>query len=111
MSSTGSSALWRPMLDPRGITLLGLMPGFMKTERVQMHMRDEEMRRQYRYDLAESTEYAGRAVAALASDPDVSAKAGKLIFVADAATEYGFTDIDGRYIDNFYRATGKIEPV
>jgi NAD(P)-dependent dehydrogenase (short-subunit alcohol dehydrogenase family) len=94
-----------------GITLLGLMPGFMKTERVEMHMQDEEMQKQYRYDLAESTEYAGRAVAALASDPDVSAKAGKLIFVADAAREYGFTDIDGRYIENFYSATGRIIPV
>jgi len=94
---------------PAGIAIIGLLPGFMKTERVEMHLGDEETRKQYRYDLAESTEYAGRAIAALAADPNVLNKAGELIFVADAAREYGFTDADGRYIDNFYRAAGRIE--
>jgi NAD(P)-dependent dehydrogenase (short-subunit alcohol dehydrogenase family) len=94
-----------------GIAIVGLLPGFMKTERVEMHMRDadEEMRKEYRYDLAESTEYSGRAVVALAQDPNVLEKAGKLVFVADAAKEYGFTDIDGRYVDNFYRVLGMID--
>jgi hypothetical protein len=88
--------------------MLGLLPGFMKTERVQVHMRDEALQKIYRYDLAESPEYTGRAVAALAADPDVAAKSGQLIFTGDAAKEYGFTDIDGRYIENFYRATGRL---
>lgn len=94
-----------------GITVVGLLPGFMKTQRVEMHMEhaDEETRKQYRYDLAESTEYSGRAVAALAADPNVLKKAGELIFVADAAREYGFTDINGRQVDNFYRAVGMIK--
>jgi NAD(P)-dependent dehydrogenase (short-subunit alcohol dehydrogenase family) len=92
-----------------GITLLGLLPGFMKTERVQVHMREHpELHEIYRYDLAESPEYTGRAVAALASDPSLIAKSGQLVFVGDAAKEYGFTDIDGRYIENFYRATGRL---
>jgi hypothetical protein len=71
-------------------------------------MQDEEMQRRYRYDLAESTEYTGRAVAALAADPNLVSRSGQLIFVGDAAKEYGFTDIDGRYIENFYRAVGRI---
>ncbi len=91
-----------------GVTILGLLPGFMKTERVQVHMQDEELHKLYRYDLAESPEYTGRALVALASDPNVIAKSGRLIFVGDAAKEYGFTDVDGRYVENFYRATGKI---
>ncbi|HXB67824.1 MAG TPA: SDR family NAD(P)-dependent oxidoreductase [Candidatus Acidoferrales bacterium] len=91
-----------------GTALLGLLPGFMKTERVQVHMRDEALQKLYRYDLAESTEYTGRAVVALASDPNVIAKSGQLIFVGDAAREYGFTDIDGRYIETFYRAIGRL---
>jgi len=91
-----------------GITVLGLFPGFMKTERVQVHMKDEALQKRYRYDLAESTEYSGRAVVALASDPNVITKSGELIFVGDAAKEYGFTDVDGRYIENFYRATGRL---
>jgi hypothetical protein len=97
-----------PDAHKAGVTMLGLFPGFLKTERVQVHMRDEALQKLFRYDLAESTEYTGRAVAALASDPNLSAKSGQLIFVGDAAKEYGFTDIDGRYIENFYRATGRL---
>jgi NAD(P)-dependent dehydrogenase (short-subunit alcohol dehydrogenase family) len=97
-----------PDAHKAGITVLGLLPGFMKTERVQVHMRDEALQKLYRYDLAESPEYTGRAVVALASDPNLIAKSGQLIFVGDAAKEYGFTDIDGRYIENFYRATGRL---
>ena len=65
-----------PEARKAGITLLGLLPGFMKTERVQVHMQDEALQKLYRYDLAESTEYTGRAVVALASDPNVIAKSG-----------------------------------
>jgi NAD(P)-dependent dehydrogenase (short-subunit alcohol dehydrogenase family) len=90
------------------ITVLGLFPGFMKTERVQVHMKDEALQKRYRYDLAESPEYTGRAVVALASDPNVITRSGELIFVGDAAKEYGFTDVDGRYVENFYRATGRL---
>jgi len=97
-----------PEARKAGITLLGLLPGFMKTERVQVHMRDEALQKLYRYDLAESPEYTGRALVALACDPNVCAKSGQLIFTGDAAREYGFTDIDGRYIENFYRATGRV---
>ncbi len=97
-----------PEARKAGVTLLGLLPGFMKTERVQVHMRDEALQKRYRYDLAESTEYTGRAVVALASDSNAIAKSGRLIFVGNAAKEYGFTDIDGRYVENFYRATGRL---
>jgi len=93
-----------------GVAIVGLMPGFMRTERVERHMQTlgEEARRQYRYDLAESPEYAGRAVAALAADPQVLAKTGALLYVADLADEYGFTDVDGRRVGNFYRALGLV---
>jgi NAD(P)-dependent dehydrogenase (short-subunit alcohol dehydrogenase family) len=86
-----------------GISVVGLLPGFMRTERVEMHLPDEESRKRFRYDLSESTEYSGRAVAALASDPNVLAKSGTLVFVADLADEYAFTDIDGKRVANFYR--------
>ncbi len=93
-----------------GIVVIGLLPGFRKTERVEMHLQSlgEEARRQHRYDLAESTEYSGRAVVALASDSRALVKAGQLVYVADLAEEYGFTDIDGRRVGNFYRALGMI---
>jgi hypothetical protein len=43
----------------------------------------------------------GRAVAALAGDPDVATKSGRIHFVADLAVDYGFTDVDGRQIPRF----------
>ena len=77
------------------------MPGFMRTERVLMSVTTEELKKFFRFDLSESPEYIGRAVAALAADPDVLAKTGKIHFVGDLAGEYGFTDVDGRRIPRF----------
>jgi hypothetical protein len=39
--------------------------------------------------------YLGRAVLALASDPQVINKSGELLEVGALAREYGFTDVDG----------------
>lgn len=87
---------------PHGIAVVPLMPGFMQTERVLMTLGDnEELQKQYRFDLSESTEYLGRAVAALAADPNVIEKSGRIHFVADLAKEYGFTDVDGRVVPRF----------
>jgi NAD(P)-dependent dehydrogenase (short-subunit alcohol dehydrogenase family) len=83
------------------VAVVGLNPGFMRTERVLMYMTSEERKKQFRFDLSESPEYIGRAVAALAADASVFQKNGKLLWVADLAKEYGFTDVDGRYIPLF----------
>ena len=77
------------------VAVVTLMPGFMRTERVERVMISDEIKRQFRYDLSESTEFVGRAVAALASDKKVLLKTGRIHFVADLAKEYGFTDVDG----------------
>lgn len=45
---------------------------------------------------AESVEFAGKAVANLAADPEVMRKTGRIQLTADLAREYGFTDVDGR---------------
>ncbi|HEY4682952.1 MAG TPA: hypothetical protein VIH17_06850, partial [Candidatus Acidoferrales bacterium] len=83
------------------IAVLALNPGFMRTERVLMHMKTEEMKKAYHFDKSESPEYIGRAVAALAADAKAFEKTGRLLHVADLAREYGFTDINGRYIPRF----------
>ncbi|MBV8551768.1 MAG: hypothetical protein JOY54_10735 [Acidobacteriaceae bacterium] len=64
-------------------------------------MTNEKRKRQYRFDLSETPEYIGRAVVALAADGDVIRKTGQLLWVAELAKEYGFTDTDGRYIPLF----------
>ena len=83
------------------VTVVGLNPGFMRTERVLMHMTTEALKKQFRFDLSESPEYVGRAAAALAADPKVLDKTGQLLWGAELAKEYGFTDVDGRVIPLF----------
>lgn len=78
-----------------GIAVVTLMPGFMRTERVERAMTSEALKTTFRYDLSESVAYVGRAVTALAGDRAVLEKTGRLCYVADLAEEYGFTDTDG----------------
>lgn len=80
-------------LKPFGVTALGLSPGHVLTERV----RDAGLAEQ----ATETPLYAGRAVAALAADPDVMRHAGQMLHVADLARLYGFTDADGRQPERF----------
>jgi NAD(P)-dependent dehydrogenase (short-subunit alcohol dehydrogenase family) len=47
-------------------------------------------------DLLETPRYTGRAVVALASDPQVMARTGGRYWVAELAAAYGFTDEHGR---------------
>ena len=46
--------------------------------------------------VADQIRREGRAVVALASDPDVLRHNGTVRVVADLAREYGFADIDGK---------------
>ncbi len=74
-------------LEPFGVTALGLSPGHVLTERV----RDAGLGDQ----TTETPLYAGRAVVALAGDPDVARHTGQVLHVADLARAYGFTDRNG----------------
>jgi hypothetical protein len=47
---------------------------------------------------SESPQFTGRAVAGLAADEQVMAKSGTTQWVCDLATEYGFTDVDGKVL-------------
>jgi len=47
---------------------------------------------------SESPQFIGRAVAALAADPQVMNRTGKVLVAAALAQEYGFTDIDGKVV-------------
>lgn len=81
-------------LKDHGITALSIYPGFTRTERVMAG---------YKGDLSvtESPHYTGRAVVALATDPDILEKSGRVFRVGELAEEYGFADIDGRTIPPF----------
>jgi hypothetical protein len=45
---------------------------------------------------SESPEFIGRAVVALALDPDAMRYSGQVLVAAALAREYGFTDVDGK---------------
>jgi len=45
---------------------------------------------------SESPQFIGRAVAALATDPNILEKSGSILVAAALALEYGFADIDGK---------------
>jgi NAD(P)-dependent dehydrogenase (short-subunit alcohol dehydrogenase family) len=76
-------------LRQHGVTVVSLYPGLVRTEAVLAAGV---------FDLSnsESPEFIGRAVAALANDPELSRRNGSVLVAAALAEEYGFTDIDGR---------------
>lgn len=76
-------------LRPHGVTAVSLYPGLVRTEAVL---------EAGVFDLSnsESPEFSGRAVAALAADPDLLALSGSTLVAASLAQRYGFADIDGR---------------
>jgi NAD(P)-dependent dehydrogenase (short-subunit alcohol dehydrogenase family) len=77
-------------LRPHNVAAVALYPGLVRTESVQANAEYFDM------SNSESPQFIGRAVAALAADPDVMAKSGRVLVAAALALEYGFTDVDGR---------------
>jgi NAD(P)-dependent dehydrogenase (short-subunit alcohol dehydrogenase family) len=99
-------------LRKRDITAVALTPGFLRSERVLEHFGVTEANwkeagkkgRPNSRDqndstadflVSESPRYIGRAVVALAADPKVKKKSGRVFSSWALAREYGFTDLDG----------------
>jgi dehydrogenase/reductase SDR family protein 1 len=76
-------------LRPHGVASVSLWPGFIRTE-------DVLLQPDVYTDLSGtfSQRFPGRAVAALAMDPNVMTKTGQRFRAADLAREYGFTDVE-----------------
>src|SRR5918996_4376855 len=88
-------------LRPHGVTSVSLTPGFLRSEEVLDHfgVAEENWRDAIAEDrwfaISESPRYIGRAVAALAADPDVARWSGKALSSGVLAKHYGFSDLDG----------------
>lgn len=86
------------------VSVVSIWPGLVDTELLQLVPADDQGKRvvtlpgEGSFDLneAESPRFAGRAVVALACDPDRRKRSGRAWRVADLAEDYGFTDVDGR---------------
>jgi NAD(P)-dependent dehydrogenase (short-subunit alcohol dehydrogenase family) len=88
-------------LGPHEGTAVALTPGWMRSEAMLEHhgvteasWRDATQRIPH-FCISESPRYVGRAVAALAADPDASRWNGQSLSSGQLAQVYGFTDLDG----------------
>jgi NAD(P)-dependent dehydrogenase (short-subunit alcohol dehydrogenase family) len=72
------------------VAVVSLYPGLVRTESV--------MEAAAFFDLSnsESPRFIGRAVAGLASDPNIMRESGRVLVAAAVALKYGITDIDGK---------------
>ncbi|UYQ93433.1 SDR family oxidoreductase [Chitinophaga horti] len=89
-------------LRPHGVTALSVTPGFLRSEAmlelfgVTEDNWQDGAKKDKNFISSETPYYVGRGVAALASDPDVFCKTGRVFSSWVLAREYGLVDIDGR---------------
>jgi NAD(P)-dependent dehydrogenase (short-subunit alcohol dehydrogenase family) len=93
-------------LEPHGCTAVALTPGWLRSEMMlenfrvtEDNWRDAAAFQPHFAAISESPRFVGRAVAALAADPDVGRHNGGSFSSGGLAKEYGFTDLDGSQPD------------
>ena len=102
-------------LREHGGTAVALTPGWMRSEIMLEHhgvsesnWRDATERTPH-FCISETPRFVGRAVAALAGDPEVSRWNGQSLSSGQLAQEYGFTDLDGTRPDCWRYMTEVVE--
>lgn len=101
----GNALAMATELYPHGVAAVSITPGFLRSETMLEHfgVTEENWRDAGRKDRnfleSESPLYIGRAVAALAADPNIMKRTGQLFSSWELARDYGFTDVDGRRPD------------
>jgi NAD(P)-dependent dehydrogenase (short-subunit alcohol dehydrogenase family) len=92
-------------LQAHGATAVLLSPGWLRSEQMlevygvtESNWLDATKRSPH-FAISESPAYVGRAVVALAQDPDVARWNGKSVSSGQLAKLYGFTDLDGSQPD------------
>mmetsp|Transcript_128206 Transcript_128206/g.256048 ORF Transcript_128206/g.256048 Transcript_128206/m.256048 type:complete len:311 (+) Transcript_128206:56-988(+) len=83
-------------LENHGVAVVSIWPGAVATEVVEKNLREGKAKNPEAFTDLESPEMTGRAVVALASDPEVMRWSGKVTLTPELGEEYGFTDIDGK---------------
>jgi NAD(P)-dependent dehydrogenase (short-subunit alcohol dehydrogenase family) len=88
-------------LAAHGATAVSITPGWLRSEMMldafgvtEENWRDATLRVPH-FVISETPHFLGRAVAALAADPDRSRWNGQSLSSGDLAKVYGFTDLDG----------------
>ncbi|MFI0937599.1 SDR family oxidoreductase [Streptomyces sp. NPDC021020] len=103
-------------LRPHGVAALAITPGFLRSEAMlegfgvtEANWREGAAKDPH-FAYSESPAYLGRAVAALAADPDVMSKSGRALATWGLYEEYGFTDADGTQPDWAAHWASEMEP-
>lgn len=92
-------------LQPHHCTAVALTPGWLRSELMLDHFGVSEANwqdateKEPHFVISETPHYVGRAVAHLASDPDVDRWSGRSLSSGQLAQIYGFTDLDGSQPD------------
>ncbi|MEO3818289.1 SDR family oxidoreductase [Plantactinospora sp. B24E8] len=93
--------IWSHELREHGGTAVALTPGWLRSELMldEFGVTEENWRdateKEPHFVISESPAYVGRAVAALAADPDRARWSGQSLSSGQLAQVYGFTDLDG----------------
>jgi NAD(P)-dependent dehydrogenase (short-subunit alcohol dehydrogenase family) len=93
-------------LEPHRCTAVALTPGWLRSEMMldnygvtEANWRDGASTNPHFAAISESPRFVGRAVAALAADPQLHRRNGGSFSSGGLAREYGFTDLDGSQPD------------
>jgi NAD(P)-dependent dehydrogenase (short-subunit alcohol dehydrogenase family) len=93
-------------LEPHGCTAVALTPGWLRSEMMLEHYgvteenwRDGAATNPHFAAISENPRFVGRAVAALAADPELARRNRGSFSSGGLAREYGFTDVDGSQPD------------
>jgi NAD(P)-dependent dehydrogenase (short-subunit alcohol dehydrogenase family) len=105
MSQKVLPLLWAAELASHGVTVMAVTPGFLRSESMLQHfgVTEDNWRDAGKKDSnflqSESPMFVGRAIAALAADPNVRTRTGMLVGSWELGRDYGVSDYDGRRPD------------
>jgi NAD(P)-dependent dehydrogenase (short-subunit alcohol dehydrogenase family) len=109
-------------LSPHGATAVSITPGWMRSEMMLEHFEvgednwQDATKNQPHFVISETPRFVGRAIAALAADPDKSRWNGQSLSSGGLAQVYGFSDLDGsrpdcwRYMREVMEANKPADP-
>jgi NAD(P)-dependent dehydrogenase (short-subunit alcohol dehydrogenase family) len=95
--------------EPYGFAVVSVWPGPTATERATFFVSkipggDKIL------ENSETPKFSGLVIASLYADPELMSKSGKVVIAAEAALEYGFTDINGKQPQSLREQKGSPRP-
>lgn len=89
-------------LRPHGVAAVAVTPGFLRSEEMLDHFKVTEANwrdagaQEPHFLQSETPFFVAKGIAALAADPDLMSKSGKVFTSWGLSDEYGIVDVDGR---------------